>query len=198
MAEKTDLPAGTFNLADLARRATGESFTGFQEGSTTFSVGSFNVSAITPTRFQLSDNIQFIGHFNPANIPPVRVTKVVVLSQEPGPDMFLPAGTPVNLVMAIKEDLPVVSFNNIETVVTTKYPLVGTLLEDLGKNDAAAQAAKTVLDQKSQVSYENLPQQDKNAVNTFIQSRFNIDANAPANKEQAKKVYDNLRFLNSF
>lgn len=156
------------------------------------------VSASTLPRSVL-ENVQFIGQFNPTKIPPVRVTKVVVLSQEPGPDMFLPAGTPVNLVMAIKEDLPVVSFDNIETVVTTKYPLVGSLLEDLGKaNDAVAGPAKKVLDEKSEVKYSELQPQDAKAVNDFIKNRFNVNADVAADKDKAASIYENLRFLSSF
>jgi hypothetical protein len=196
MAEKTDPPVGAFNLSETIK--SGELFNTSQSTPFDLRLRSSTLSTSTPPRFQLSDNIQFIGYFDPTKVPPVRTTKVVVLSQDPGPDMFLPAGTPVNLVMAIKEDLPVVSFNNIEAVVTAKYPLVGTLIEDLGKNDAAAQAAKTVLDQKSQVSYENLPPQDKSAVNAFIKDRFNISPDVPAEKERAVKVFENLRFLNSF
>lgn len=141
---------------------------------------------------------EFIGRFDPTKVPNVRPTKVVVVSQEPGPDTFLPAGTPVNLFMAVKEDLPVESFTNIEAVVTGKYQLVGTLIEDLGKNDAAAKAAKKVLEEKSEVKYTELQPQDKSAVNAFIKDRFNVNADVEADKDKAASIYENLRFLNSF
>ncbi len=164
----------------------------------------FELNATTPN-FPLAWTIQratlaseFIGRFDP-KVTEVRPTKVVVVSQEPGPDMFLPAGTPVNLFMAVKEDLPVKSFTNIETVVTDKYQVVGTLMEDLGKaNDAVAGAAKRVLEEKSEVNYSELAAQDKSAVNAFIRDRFNVNADVAADKEKAENIYENLRFLNSF
>lgn len=185
----------------------------FDTGSESFNVGrdllaknlvELNATAVDPnvavpwtfTRSSLAK--EFIGRFDPTKVAIVRPTKVVVVSQEPGPDIFLPAGTPVNLFMAVKEDLPVESFNNIEAVVTGKYTLVGTLIEDLEKNDAAAKAAKKVLDEKSEVKYSELQPQDVKAVNAFIKDRFNVNADVAADKDKAANIYENLRFLNSF
>jgi hypothetical protein len=152
---------------------------------------------ITPI---ITKNVDFIKNINTKKvIESVRPTKIVVVDQEPDPDAYIPAGTPVNLVMAFKEDLLVESFNNIEVLVTEKYPLVGSLLEDLGKaNDVVAGPAKKVLDEKSEVKYSELQPQDAKAVNDFIKNRFNVNADVAADKEKAASIYENLRFLNSF
>lgn len=201
MADKTDIPLGRFNVAGgeiLAKKQAEFNVTAPSTGRPIIA----GTSLTQGTQFLAAGftNTEFIRNFNPTKvIQDVRPTKVVVVSQDPDPNIFLPAGTPVDLVMAIKEDLSVEIFNNIEAVVTEKYQSVGSVLEDLNKaNDAKAEAAKKVLEEKSEVKYSELLPQDAKAVNDFIKDRFNINPDVATDKEKAAKVFDNLRFLNSF
>lgn len=151
---------------------------------------------LTERAVNIADNDEFIDRFDPSKLP-LRPTKFVVVKQEPEPGSDVPAGTPVKLFMAFKEDFPVESFNNIEVVVKNKYPNVKALLDDLEKKgDPMSERTMKLLTDSSKLSYDELREKDVPIIDAFVQNRFNID---PATqKEQVKKIYDSLRFLSNF
>jgi|ERR1051326_891915 hypothetical protein len=151
---------------------------------------------VPDTRRNIADNNEFIDRFDITKVP-VRPTKLVVVDQDPRPDSDVPAGTPVKLFMAFKEELPVESFANIQQAVKDKYPDVKSLLADLEKkNDVKAEATRKVLNESSKLSYDDLRDKDAKVINDFVVDRFHLDPNTQLT--EIKNVYESIRFLNSF
>ena len=151
---------------------------------------------VADIKLDIADNNEFIDRFDLTKFQ-VRPTKLVVVDQDPKPGSDVPAGTKVKLFMAFKEELPVESFTNIEQAVKNKYPDVKSLIEDLEKkNDPKAEAARKVLNESSKLSYDDLGDKQTKIINDFIVNRFGLDPNTQLT--EIKKVYESVRFLNSF
>jgi hypothetical protein len=99
-----------------------------------------------------------------------RVTRTIVVNQDPAPGDFVPAGTPVTVTVVEKSLIPTKSFNGLSAAVVAKYPSIGALEDDLSNpQDPLAKNAKSALDKG--VPIDQLSDADKAALTAFVSNR---------------------------
>ena len=119
---------------------------------------------------EIPANPAFTTVFNPRALSGIRPTRIVIVSQDPAPGDFVPAGTPVTVTVVEKGLIPPRSFNGLTQGVVEKFPTISALEEDLNKaNDPIAKGAKAVLDKG--VAFNQLSDADKVAVTAFVGNR---------------------------
>ena len=140
------------------------------------------------------DNTDFSIKFDPDSFKGkvTRPTKTVVVGQDPDPGDFVPAGTPINVQLVVKDDLPTGSFKGVDPVIAGKYEYVGSFQADIeNADDRVAKDAKDVLDKNA--DYHALSTGDQRAVDAFMEERFGAEAvNTP---EKKSKVYNDVKFI---
>ncbi len=139
----------------------------------------------------VKDNSDFISKFDKDSFGTIvaRPTKTIIVEQDPAPGDFVPAGTPINLKLTVKDVIPSGSFKGIDKVVVDKFADIGSLLTDLeNTDDPLAKDAKSVIDKK--VDYASLSTNDKTAVDNYVANRFSADT-----EEKKAKVYNDMKFL---
>jgi hypothetical protein len=152
------------------------------------------VTRVVPIR----DNKPFIERFDPAAFSGIvaRPVKNVVVGQEPQAGEFVPAGTPINVKLTVKDVIPIESFPKFEPTVISKYQnkSVGDLLADV-----AAAGVAEVFEKDQAADYDRLPLADKQKVNTFIKTKLGVDPDDPAvDKEKVKKIYSDVKLAHDF
>ncbi|HZU25683.1 MAG TPA: PASTA domain-containing protein [Bryobacteraceae bacterium] len=106
-----------------------------------------------------------------------RVTRTIVVSQDPSPGDFVPAGTPITVTVVEKSLIPTKSFNGLAPATVAKYPNIGTLEDDLSNpNDALAKNAKSALDKG--VPIAQMSDADKAALAAFAANRLGTAVDA--------------------
>lgn len=154
----------------------------------------------TPKRGEATvaaDNRRFVEKFDQTTFEQkfARPVKSVVVTQDPAPGEFVPAGTPVSLSLTIKESLPLESFKDIDRTVADKYTTVGAMMADLTRaDDATAREAHRVIADEGTRDYASLAPDQKQRVDAFMRSRFGFDPNA--SPERARKVFSDMKFMN--
>jgi len=139
----------------------------------------------------VKDNTDFISKFDKDSFGTIvaRPTKTIIVEQDPAPGEFVPAGTPINMKLTVKDVIPSGSFKGIDKSVVDKFADIGSLLTDLEKTeDTLAKDAKSVIDKN--VDYASLSTNDKTAVDNYVANRFSADT-----EEKKAKVYDDMKFL---
>jgi hypothetical protein len=147
----------------------------------------------TATKIPVKDNTPFYTNFNLDLFKDKikRPTKTIIVDQDPPPGEFVPAGTPVNVIVTVKDILPIESFVQIDTALS-KYENVGALLDDLEKkDDTIASNAKAVLEKE--MKYEDLTASDKQNLEGFMKNRFGEDVQYT--EEKKEKLYNDMMFL---
>ncbi len=134
--------------------------------------------------------VDYQKKFDPIKFPPIRPTRNVVVSQDPGADQIVPAGTEIKVSMIEKGTLPVGSFQ-VSPAFMGKYAAadVDMVLRDL---DEKGQAVAPIL--QSEKAYEVLSQSEKAAV---IQYASGIGVPA-ANEADAKAFFEDIQFFHNF
>jgi hypothetical protein len=125
----------------------------------------------------LPQNPDFTVKFDPSVFQGAlsRLTKTVVVSQDPAPGDFVPAGTAITVTVVEKSLIPVKSFNGLAAAVVDRFPNIGALEDDLSNpGDPVAANAKAALDKG--VAFAQMSDADKSAVTNFVNSRFGQQA----------------------
>ena len=94
--------------------------------------------------FQVRDNSKFVKVFDPAKIIDVfKPTRTLVVSQNPAPGSLVPVGTPVDLIVTVKESIPLGGLKELDPRVVERFnnKNIGDVLLTLQGSDA-----KNVLD----------------------------------------------------
>ncbi len=154
-----------------------------------FMTPSLSATQLAATRIPIPDNKPFVDKFDAGVFADIvaRPVKTVVIGQDPAPGEFVPAGTPINLTLTVKDVLPVGGFKGIDATLAGKYKNIGVLQADLeNAEDPVAKAARSVLDKKA--DYASLAANDKAAVDAFVENRVG------ANVDKAK-AYNDISFL---
>jgi len=137
------------------------------------------------------DNIDFIAKFDPSVLGSiVRPTRTVVVSQNPPAGDFVPAGTPINLTLTVKQTLPLGAFK-VDAAFAGKYVNIGPFLDDVeNPQDAISLGAKSVLEKD--IAYDALAANDRQAIDSFMRTRF---GEAAGTAEQSAKLYNDMKFV---
>jgi hypothetical protein len=151
-----------------------------------------SVGGLTYT-MAIRDNTVFAGKFDPGRFQGIvaRPTRTIVVGQDPPAGDFVPGGTPVNVTLVMKDEIPLDTFKDIDVIVAQKYKTIGALQADLeNPNDPVSTEAKTVLDKN--VEYNALSSGDKLAIDNYILQRFGDQAGT---EETKAKVYEDVKFF---
>jgi hypothetical protein len=138
------------------------------------------------------DTSQFINTFDASKVVGVfRPTRTLVVGQDPAAGTFIPVGTTVDLIVTVKDAIPLDGLKNIDPKVLEKFSgkNVGDVLSTLNGTEA-----QKVLDRGDTASYETLSTADKSVVNDYIKTTYGVDA--AADPAGAQNVYSNVKFLN--
>lgn len=143
-------------------------------------------------QFTVRDNTKFVQAFDPIKVIGVfKPTRTLVVGQSPAGGELVPVGTPVDLVVTVKEQIPLDGLKQIDPKILAKFNnrAIGDVLNTLANNDA-----KKVLDRPDATDYDALSTADKAVVNTYIRTTYDVDAAGDA--AGAKSIYNNMKFLN--
>jgi len=118
-------------------------------------------------------NVDFTTRFDPdifkVSLP--RPTKTIVVRQDPAPGDFVPAGTPITVVLVEKGLIPTKSLNGLAAEVVQRFPSIGNLEDDLNRpDDSAAKNAKAVLDKG--IPFDQLADADKATLGAYTANRL--------------------------
>lgn len=152
------------------------------------------VAAPAPPPIIVRDNTKFATFFDASKVTAVfKPTRTLVVGQSPRPDELVPVGTPIDLVVTVKQLLPIEGIKNLHPVVAEKFRArsVGDVLSTLTQFEA-----KRVFETADATSYEKLTASDKTVVNEYLRGTFGINgAEDPAG---AAGAYDNVKFMVDF
>jgi len=134
--------------------------------------------------------IDYQKKFDISKAPIFRLTKTVVVSQDPPADQIVPAGTEIKVTLAVKGTLPVGSFQ-VNPAVMNKYGAgnIDLLLSDL---DTKGQALVPILE--TEKGYDVLSQSEKNAFQEYAKN-VGLPANSDAD---SKGIYEDIQFFHNF
>jgi hypothetical protein len=141
---------------------------------------------------QVRDNTKFVEKFDASKVIGVyRPTRTLVVGQTPAAGSFIPVGTPVDLIVTVKETLPLGGLKDIDSRVFQRFQNknIGDVLNTLANTDA-----KRVIDRPDAPDYDALSTADKAVVNAYITTTY--DFNAAADPAGAKSIYSTVKFLN--
>jgi hypothetical protein len=145
-------------------------------------------AAAVPVR----DNSKFVGAFDASKVIGVfRPKRTLVVGQDPAAGTFIPVGTPVDLIVTVKDALPLGGLKEIDPRILQRFTnkSVGDVLDTLKDTDA-----KRVIERPEAANYDALSTADRAAVNAYITNTFGFDASA--DQAAAKNVFNNVKFLN--
>jgi hypothetical protein len=151
-------------------------------------------SALAEPLYVVRDNSEFVKIFDPAKVTTVfRPTRTLVVSQSPRAGELVPVGTPIDLVVTVKESLPLDGLINLDAKVVERFPKksVGDVLSTV-----EASEAKRVIERADAGDYDKLSANDKGLVNEYLRANFHFDP--AADPAAAKNVYGNVKFLYDF
>jgi len=142
---------------------------------------------------QVRDNTKFVDKFDASKVIGVlRPKRTLVVGQQPAAGSFIPVGTPVDLVVTVKDTLPLAGLKDIDARVFDRFnsKSVGDLLNTLGDNTDV----RRVFDRGDAVEYDALSTSDKAVVNAYLTKTFGFEA--AADPAAAKSAYGSVKFLN--
>jgi len=152
------------------------------------------VAAPAPAPIIVRDNTKFATFFDATKVTGVfKPTRTLVVGQSPRPDELVPVGTPVDLVVTVKQLMPIEGIKNLHPAVAERFRSrsVGELLGTLTQFEA-----KRVFETADATSYAKLSATDKTVVNEYLRGTFGI--NGVEDPAGAEGAYDNVKFMVDF
>jgi hypothetical protein len=122
---------------------------------------------------------------DPARLPP-KVTKTIVVTQNPAAGTDVPLGTTVELKLAVKEQLPITSLA-ASAVLAEKFKTAGELTTILAADNRSA--VRKVLE--ANPDYGSLEPADKAVADAFIAEQFGAGISVP----DRSMAYDDIAFI---
>jgi hypothetical protein len=134
----------------------------------------------------LNSGVTFVP-LDPALLPP-RVTKTIVVTQNPAAGVDVPLGTTIDVKLAVKDQLPTRSLA-VSTKLTTKFTTVGEITNALAPDNRGP--LRKLLD--SNQDYTALGDTDRAVADAFINEQLGADVS----KADRITAYDDLAFIYS-
>lgn len=140
------------------------------------------------------DTTKFATEFDATKVTAVfRPTRTLVVGQSPRAGELVPVGTPIDLIVTVKQMLPIEGIKNLHPAVAERFGKrnVGELLNTLEQAEA-----KRVFETAGATDYAKLSATDKTVVNEYLRGTFGI--NGAEDAAGAAAAYDNVKFMVDF
>lgn len=181
MATRINLPTEAF-LSDTVRI------------NNTSSVALATFVAAPAPPIVVRDTTKFAAEFDASKVTTVfRPTRTLVVGQSPKPGELVPVGTPIDLIVTVKQQLPIDGIKNLHPAVAERFQKksVGELLGTLDQFEA-----KRVFETPGATDYATLSANDKTVVNEYLRGTFGI--NAAEDAAGAAAAFGNVKFMSDF